>query len=110
MYSFGFHFLSLELYTIALFLPTIIKALGYSAADAQLLTIPPFALAALLTVLVAWISERVGRRAPFLIGMPLLAVIGYGLLLGNPNPTKNPGVSYGKDSDLCRFWKLSANT
>lgn len=94
LYSFGFHFLSLPLYTIALFLPSIIEDLGYSAASAQLLTIPPYALAAFLTVGIAWISERVGRRAPFMIGCMGLSVIGYAILIGNKDPVGKPGVSY----------------
>lgn len=94
LYSWGYHFLSLPLYTIALFLPTIIEDLGYSAADAQLLTIPPYALAAFLTVFVAWVSERNGRRAPFIIGCMGLSIIGYAILISNKNITGRPGVSY----------------
>ena len=86
LYSFGYHFLSLCLYTIALFLPTIVEDLGYTAASAQLLTIPPYALAAILTVLIAWTSEWVGRRAPFLLGANFIAVVGYILLISNPDP------------------------
>lgn len=94
LYSFGFHFMSLPLYTLSLFLPSIIADLGYSAASAQLLTIPPYALATLLTVLVAYVSERVGRRAPFLICTALIATIGYCILISNTDPTRHPGVSY----------------
>lgn len=94
MYSFGYHFLSLPLYTIALFLPSIIENLGYSAADAQLLTIPPYALAAILTAVVAWVSEWYGRRAPFIMGAMVIALIGYAILLGNTDPTGKPGISY----------------
>lgn len=88
LYSFGYHFLSLDLYTIALFLPSIIEDLGYSAASAQLLTIPPYGLAAILTVIIAWTSERVGRRAPFLIGANCITVIGYIILISNTDPVK----------------------
>lgn len=94
LYAFGFHFMSLPLYTLSLFLPTIIEDLGYSAASAQLLTIPPYALATVLTVIIAWTSERVGRRAPFLMTFSLVASIGYCILLGNKNATANPGISY----------------
>jgi nitrate/nitrite transporter NarK len=68
--------------------------LGYTSAKAQLLTVPPYALATILTVIVAVISERVGKRAPFIISSSSLAIIGYILLLANPNPTKHPGISY----------------
>ncbi|KAK3701504.1 hypothetical protein LTR37_015478 [Vermiconidia calcicola] len=94
LYCFGFHFMSLPLYTLSLFLPTIIADLGYSASAAQLLTIPPYALATTLTVIVAYISERVGRRAPFLIAFALTASIGYCILLSNMDPTAKPAVSY----------------
>lgn len=94
LYAFGFHFMSLPLYTLSLFLPTIIAALGYSSASAQLLSIPPYALATLLTVVVAWVSERSGRRAPFLCFFALLAAIGYCILLSNTHIKTRPGVSY----------------
>jgi hypothetical protein len=41
LYGLAFHTTSLPLYTLSLFLPTIIKALGYTAANSQLLTVPP---------------------------------------------------------------------
>lgn len=85
---------SLPLYTLSLFLPTIIKALGYSSASAQLLTIPPYALATMLTVATAWISERHGRRGPYLFCSALVATVGYCILLSNTNPEARPGVSY----------------
>lgn len=94
LYSFGFHFMSLPLYTLSLFLPTIIADLGYSAASAQLLTIPSYALATILTSLIAFLSERVGRRAPFLMFFAVLATVGYCILLSNTDPTARPGVSY----------------
>ncbi|KAM0091425.1 hypothetical protein ACP6JD_005164 [Aspergillus fumigatus] len=61
--------------------PTIIKELGYSAAKAQLLTVPPYALGFILTIIVAILSERTRRRAPFIIGSTTFACIGYILLL-----------------------------
>ncbi|RWA03164.1 hypothetical protein EKO27_g11940, partial [Xylaria grammica] len=42
LYGLGFHTMSLPLYTLSLFLPTIINNLGYTAAIAQLLTVPPY--------------------------------------------------------------------
>ncbi|KAK4999462.1 hypothetical protein LTR66_001519 [Elasticomyces elasticus] len=74
--------------------PSIITALGYTAAQAQLLTIPPYALATTLTVIYALVSERFNRRAPFIIVSALTAIVGYCILLGNPLPTERPGVSY----------------
>ncbi|RDX50201.1 MFS general substrate transporter [Polyporus arcularius HHB13444] len=94
LYGLTFHTLSLPLYTLSLFLPSIINALGFTAANAQLLSVPPYALATILTIIVAVVSEKLQRRAPFIIGSSLLAVIGYAILIGNKDPTGRPGISY----------------
>lgn len=94
LYGLAFHTLSLPLYTLSLFLPSIIKSLGYTAARAQLLSVPPYALATILTVAVAVASERLHRRAPFILAAAVTAAIGYAILLGNPDPVARPGVSY----------------
>jgi len=86
--------MSLPLYTLSLFLPTIIKDLGYTSARAQLFTIPPYALATLLTIAWAHLSERFHRRAPFALASTTLAIIGYIMLIANKNPHKHPGLSY----------------
>ncbi len=81
LYGLGFHTMSLPLYTLSLFLPTIIKELGYTAAHAQLLTVPPYAVATVLTILVAVASEKTNFRAPFIMGSSCFAIIGYIILL-----------------------------
>lgn len=90
LYGLGFHTMSLPLYTLSLFLPSIIKDLGYSAAQAQLLSIPPYACAFVTTMTLAVLAERFGRRAPFIIGSSSFAIIGYVMLLSDTRP----GVSY----------------
>ncbi|KAK4948701.1 hypothetical protein LTR10_012705 [Elasticomyces elasticus] len=90
LYALAYHTMSLPLYTLSLFLPTIISSLGYTAAQAQLMTIPPYAIAFFLTVGVAILSERYQRRAPFILVTSSLAILGYILLLSDPRP----GVSY----------------
>lgn len=83
--------LALITYTIQ---PTIIKSLGYTAATAQLLTVPPYAFAFITTITVAILSEKLGQRALFIGGSSLFGAIGYCILLGNTNPAARPGVSY----------------
>ena len=90
LYGLGFHTMSLPLYTLSLFLPTIIKELGYTAAQAQLLTVPPYAVATLLTIAVAVASEKFKIRAPFIMGGSSLAAVGYIILLSSTKP----GVGY----------------
>lgn len=90
LYCFNFHTMSLPLYTLSLFLPSIIRDLGYSSAQAQLLTVPPYAIAFITTMSMAVLSERYKRRAPFIIGSSSFAIIGYILLLAD----SRPGPSY----------------
>ncbi|KAI4192230.1 MAG: hypothetical protein LQ346_004409 [Caloplaca aetnensis] len=59
------HTMGLPLYThtLSLFLLTITRELGYTAAQAQLVTIPPYSAAIVLTLSVAIASERSTIRA-----------------------------------------------
>ncbi|KAH8700118.1 major facilitator superfamily domain-containing protein [Talaromyces proteolyticus] len=90
LYGLGFHTVSLPLYTLSLFLPSIISGLGYSNASAQLLTVPPYAVAFILVVVVAVYSEKTHLRAPFIMGSSALGIIGYIILLS----THSSGSSY----------------
>lgn len=65
------------LYSFGLFLPTIIKGLGYQANRAQLFTVPPYAVAAVVTVIVAFLSDRLRRRGVIMLFTLPIAIIGY---------------------------------
>ncbi|KAK5653413.1 hypothetical protein OQA88_8898 [Cercophora sp. LCS_1] len=79
------------LYGISLFLPTIVRSLGYSSSTAQLMTVPIYITAAILAVIVAYFSDRVGRRSPFIIAPLLIMVVGFSMCIA----TSNPKVVYG---------------
>jgi len=74
------------LYGISLFLPTIIKSLGYQSSTAQLLTVPIYITASILAVIVAWAADRTGRRSPFIIVPLFFMVIGFAMCIGTGNP------------------------
>lgn len=74
--------------------PTIINSLGYTAATAQVLTVPPYAFAFVTTVTIANLSEKYGQRTYFVGGSSLLASAGYCMLLGNTTPMRHPALSY----------------
>jgi MFS family permease len=65
------------LYGISLFLPTIIKDLGYARETAQLMTVPIYITAAILAVIVAYCSDKVGKRSPFIFGFLLMMAVGF---------------------------------
>ncbi|CAG5158666.1 uncharacterized protein ALTATR162_LOCUS5195 [Alternaria atra] len=94
LYAFAFHTMSLPLYTLSLFLPTIIRDMGYTSAQSQLLSIPPYAVATIFTIFWAILSERYARRALFILTTSTVAIIGYIILLANTDPKARPGVSY----------------
>jgi len=74
------------LYGISLFLPTIIRTLGYTSSKAQLMTVPIYITAAILAVVFAYISDKVGKRSPFIIGFLLMMLVGFSMALGSSNP------------------------
>ncbi|KAK0736553.1 major facilitator superfamily domain-containing protein [Apiosordaria backusii] len=74
------------LYGISLFLPTIIRTLGYQSSTAQLMTVPIYITAAILAVIVAYFSDRVGRRSPFIIVPLLIMVVGFTMCIASGNP------------------------
>jgi MFS family permease len=80
-------------YSLSYTLPTMINLLGYSAATAQLLTIPVYAFACLLCVITSVLSDRNHHRATFFfVPMGLIVV---GLIIGlATDPERLPGVVY----------------
>lgn len=84
LYGLLFHGYAFALYTISLFMPTIINDLGFSAANAQLLTVPPYFLAFVFTMGIAHISFLVNRRLVFIIGCAVLSIVGYVVQITSP--------------------------
>ncbi|EJC98224.1 MFS general substrate transporter [Fomitiporia mediterranea MF3/22] len=67
--------------SISAFLPTIIKTFGVSDAVAQLLTVPPYAVAVVLLILMCYVSDRTQHRGLFLSAASALSAIGFLILL-----------------------------
>ncbi|KAL2154571.1 hypothetical protein VTH82DRAFT_3247 [Thermothelomyces myriococcoides] len=82
----------MPLYAFSLFLPTIITNLGWntSVVRAQLMSVPPYVVAAALTVIIGFVADRTRARGLCNILVSLLAVAGFSMLLG----TENPAVQY----------------
>ncbi|KAJ6515911.1 MFS general substrate transporter [Mycena sanguinolenta] len=66
-----------SLYSFSLFLPTIVAGLGYTGKSAQLHTVPPYVPAAVLTVVVAVLSDRLRWRGPFILICLPFSIAGY---------------------------------
>ncbi|GAB1316860.1 hypothetical protein MFIFM68171_07070 [Madurella fahalii] len=74
------------LYGISFFLPTIIRELGYTSSRAQLMTVPIYITAAILAVVFAYISDRAGKRSPFIIGFLFIMIVGFSMCISTTNP------------------------
>ena len=79
------------LYGISLFLPSIIRALGYSSSTAQLLTVPIYITASVLAVVVAYYSDKVGKRYPFILVCLCIMAVGFIMCIAGGSV---PGLVY----------------
>lgn len=68
------------LYSISLFLPTIIKNLGYTDNTAQLYTVPPYVVACFCTVSIGFLADKAKRRGFFMWGCTLVSMVGFIML------------------------------
>ncbi|KAK3897639.1 hypothetical protein C8A05DRAFT_47821 [Staphylotrichum tortipilum] len=82
----------MPLYAFSLFLPTIIVNLGWntSIVRSQLMSVPPYVAAALLTVAIGFLADRTRARGLCNICVSVFAIIGFAVLIG----TDNPGAQY----------------
>lgn len=81
------------LYGISLFLPTILNNLGYASSKAQLMTIPIYITASIVSVTQAYFADKVGLRSPFITVNLLFLLTGYTMAIAS-DPAKHPKVVY----------------
>jgi hypothetical protein len=74
-----------SLYAFSLFLPSILQQMGYTATRANLLSVPPYAVAAVVTVAVGWIADRTQQRGYCNIVISLFGIAGFSMLIGSGN-------------------------
>ncbi|KAG9767952.1 MFS general substrate transporter, partial [Aureobasidium melanogenum] len=84
---------SVGVYSFTATAPSVVKGLGYTSANAQLMTIPIYVFSLGTTLGVAWWADRVQQRTPFIMGMLSVSCVGFIAQLAIPHP-KYPGVSY----------------
>ena len=78
------------LYAFSLFLPSIIQSLGYASTKAQLLSVPPYVAAAILTISIGYIADRTRQRGFCNIGVSVIGAVGFAMLIAGTSP----GVQY----------------
>ncbi|KAG4442345.1 hypothetical protein IFR05_002196 [Cadophora sp. M221] len=81
------------LYSFGLFLPTIIVELGYTDNEAQLWSVIPYAVASVVTVVIALLSDRLKLRGTIMLFVLIPAIIGYAVIANIS--VSHPKVKYG---------------
>lgn len=80
----------MPLYSLSLFLPTIISNLSFTDPSQiiknQLLSVPPYAVAALVTIVVSVFSDRHRKRGIYNMGLACVGISGFILLVASSNP------------------------
>ncbi|KAJ1304269.1 hypothetical protein OPQ81_005429 [Rhizoctonia solani] len=74
---------------ISLFMPTLMKNMGYSTIQSQLRTVPPYVVASAFAIMVAYGSFRSGRRGIWFLLLSPLVTSGLAILLGTTNNRAN---------------------
>ncbi|KDR80770.1 hypothetical protein GALMADRAFT_1105708 [Galerina marginata CBS 339.88] len=73
----------MPLYAFSLFLPSIINQLGFTATPANLLTVPVYVFACIVTCSVGFMADRWGRRGYFNIIFLSIGAVGYIILVAS---------------------------
>ncbi|KAK3072786.1 hypothetical protein LTR53_006202 [Teratosphaeriaceae sp. CCFEE 6253] len=81
----GFFCVNVTVQSFSLFLPSILADLGWTATKAQLYSVPPYCVAVVVAISIAFISDRTNLRGIYLATFPLLCVIGFSILRASDN-------------------------
>lgn len=79
----------MPLYAFSLFLPSIVSELGWSGPDgkdvvrAQLMSVPPYVAAAILTVIIGFVADRTRQRGICNIAVSAIGIVGFAMMIGS---------------------------
>jgi hypothetical protein len=77
----GFFLINITVQGLSVFMPTILRELGYTSIEAQLYSVPPYVLACVATVAMAYASDKTRQRGIYLAVFSLFAIIGFAILI-----------------------------
>lgn len=66
--------------SLPVFLPTILKDMGFSSVNAQGLTAPPFFLSFLITCITPYIADKTQQRGLMIFILSIIGGVGYVIL------------------------------
>lgn len=89
-------------YAFKFTMPQIIRNMGFTSTNAQLLTAPPYLLGAITAVVVSALGDRFSMRSPFILGPQSLVIVAYSVLFVKAaNIADNIPVCYAMVTIAC---------
>lgn len=76
-------------YGLKFTMPQILRNMGYTSTNAQLLTAPPYACGAISALISALLADRYTWRMPFIVGAQALLIIAYSILFAKAEHIRN---------------------
>jgi hypothetical protein len=73
-------------YSFSLFLPTIVRNMGYSAERSQLMSVPPYVSGCIITIMSGYYADKLRMRGNFMMGFCGLAIVGWAMLISSGRP------------------------
>ncbi|KAL4780643.1 major facilitator superfamily domain-containing protein [Aspergillus varians] len=75
--AFMFFSCNIAFSSMPVFLPTILHDMGYSSANSQALSAPPYLVAFIIVLITSYLSDRSHSRSPYLIAHALVSATAY---------------------------------
>lgn len=76
----GFFLINVTVQGLSVFMPTLLAELGWTSTKAQLYSVPPYVLASLVAIAIAFVSDKTKMRGIYLAAFTLLGITGFSVL------------------------------
>ena len=91
----GFFFINITVQGMSVFMPTVLRDMGYTATTAQLYSVPPYVLASAVAIGVAFLSDKTRHRGLYLALFTLIGITGFSVLRwSTSNSLKYMGIYF----------------
>lgn len=76
-------------YAMKFTMPTIVRSMGFTSAQAQLMTMPPYVVGAISAFIISVLADRCGWRMPFIVGPQAVVITAFIILFTTAADIKN---------------------
>lgn len=90
----GFFCINITVQGLSVFMPTVLRDLGWTATKAQLYSVPVYVSASVIAIAVAFVSDKTHQRGVYLGAFTFLGIAGFALLRWNTDPNTRYGAVY----------------